>query len=118
MAKPKAERWWQFVKAEKPPDSLPTPECFTDEEWGAYYSAETQAVWNKRSLEPSIKRDMCEDCTLPYQISQLKAGKCQPDPSAITPLYRLATILGGERDPIEERQRRSRAAPWGGEDVE
>ena len=117
MAKPKDQRWWQFDKLEKPPDNFPTPECFTEEEWAAYYAAETQAVWNKRSLASAIGKDMCEDCTLIYQKSQIKAGKCMPPEGAITPLHRFATIIGGDDDPVK-KQRRSRANPWPDEEDE
>jgi hypothetical protein len=116
MSKPKDQRWWQFEELEKPPDELPTPECFTDEEWAAYYGAETQAVWNKRSIGSAIRKDMCEDCTLVYQQSQIKAGRCRPYFGAITPLHRFATIVGGDDDPVKERK--SRAAPWSDEEDE
>lgn len=101
-------QWWKYDKLDTPP--IPSPDCFTDEEWAAFYEAETQAVWNKRSLEKSIKQDMCEDCTLAYQKSQIKIGKCQPYFGAITPLHRFAAIIGGSEDPVQ--QRKSRATPW------
>lgn len=114
MARPKKERWYQFESSEPAPKDLPTPDCFTDEEWGAYYQAEKEAVWNKKSLSTLIRKDMCEDCTLAYQISQIKRGKCQPYFGAITPLHRFATVVGGEPDPVQVRK--SRATPWGDED--
>lgn len=118
MAKPKDQRWWQFDKLEQPPDELPTPECFTDEEWAAYYSAETQAVWNKRSLPSAISKDMCEDCDVMYQISQINVGRCHPSSGAITPLQRFAIVMAGEPDPVKANKRKSRATPWADEEDE
>lgn len=111
MPKRTEKRWWEFSGDEKAPSDLRTPDCFTDEEWGAYYEAETQAVWNKKNLRKSIVKDMCEDCTLVYQRSQIREGKCQPQYGVITPLHRIAMIAAGEEDPIEP-ERKSRAAPW------
>ena len=114
--KRKEQRWYQFEALDPAPKELPTPECFTDEEWAAYYQAEKEAVWNKRSLGSLIRKDMCTDCTLAYQVSQMEAGNCKPYFGAITPLHRFATIMGGEDDPVQERK--SRANPWPDEEDE
>lgn len=99
---PKREwRWWEAFDGEKPP--VGTPDCFTDNEWAAYYEAEKQAVWNANSVPKRVKNDMCADCTLPYQISQLRIGKCNPYYGAITPIHRRAMIASGEEDPLEEK---------------
>lgn len=111
MPKRTEKRWWEFSGDEKAPSDLRTPDCFTDEEWGAYYEAETQAVWNQKSLKKSIVKDMCEDCTLGYQRLQIREGKCQPQYGVITPLHRIAMIAAGEEDPIDQ-ERKSRASLW------
>jgi len=98
---PKREwRWWEVFNAEKPP--IDTPDCFTDEEWSAYYEAEKQAVWNASSVTKSVRKDMCADCDLPYQLSQIRRGKCNPYYGVITPLHRRALIAAGEEDPLDK----------------
>lgn len=111
MANRTERRWWEFSQAQKAPPEFPTPDCFTDEEWGAYYDAERQAVWNAKTLKKSIDKDMCSDCTLSYQRVQIKEGKCKPQYGALTPLHRIAMLASGEEDPLEEEPK-SRAAPW------
>ena len=114
MGRSKSQQWYHFQPVERAPKELDAPDCFTAEEWGAYYQAEKEAVWNKKSLKSLIYKDMCEDCTLSYQISQITRGRCKPRDGAVTPLYRFATIIGGEPDPVQPR--RSRAKPWNDEE--
>lgn len=111
MPKRTERRWWEFDQAQKAPPEFPTPDCFTEEEWGAYYDAEHQAVWNAKTLKKSIDRDMCSDCLLSYQQQQIREGRCQPHYGALTPLHRVAMLASGEEDPLEEEPK-SRAAPW------
>lgn len=109
---PRTERrWWEFPQAGELPAGLPTPECFTDEEWWAYHEAEKQATWNSKSVKKAIIKDMCEDCELPYQLSQLRIGKCNPHYGAITPVHRRALLAAGEEDPIEQESK-SNSTPW------
>lgn len=111
MPKRTERRWWEFDRASKAPPDFPTPDCFTEEEWGAYYEAEKQAVWSVKKLKSSIDKDMCGDCTLAFQQRQIKEGKCKPHYGALTPLHRIAMLAAGEEDPLEEEVK-SRATPW------
>lgn len=113
---PKPERqWWKFDTATKPPPEFEKPDCFSEAEWASYYSAEEQAVWSKKNLLKSIRKDMCEDCTLPYQLAQVKLGRCNPYYGAITPAHRAALLMAGEEVNTE---RKSRATPWEDADEE
>ena len=46
------------------------PACFTDFQW-RIYQTELQTFKNGKNL------DICFDCTVEYQASMRKAGKCQ-----------------------------------------
>lgn len=111
MPKRKERRWYEFSDELRAPDNLPTPECFTDSEWGAYYEAEKEAIWNRKSIGKAMVKDMCGDCTLSYQKQQIREGRCKPQYGVITPLHRIALIAAGEEDPIEEEVE-SRFTPW------
>ena len=102
MPKRSNRAWWEFSKADPPPPEFPTPDCFTDEEWATYYVAEQQAVWkNPKTLVNAIRKDMCSDCELAYQRSQVLIGKCNPYHGAITPAHRAAMLISGEEEPDE-----------------
>jgi hypothetical protein len=102
MPKRRNRTWWEFSKADPPPAEFPTPDCFTDEEWATYYAAEQQAVWkNQKTLANSIQKDMCGDCTLAYQYSQVLVGKCNPQFGVITPVHRAAALISGEEETDE-----------------
>ena len=100
MPKRTKRLWWENFDFAQPP--IAVPDCFTDEEWAAYYEAERQAVWNAKSVTKRIKEDMCTDCELPYQLRQMKQGKCNPYYGAITPIHRRALLAAGEEDPIDK----------------
>ena len=109
MLKARPNPWWQFTDLEIPPDGFPKPDCFETDEWAAYYHAARQAVWNPKSLPESIKKDMCEDCTLAYQHSQVLIGKCNPHYGVSTPVHRAALMMAGEPDP---NARKYRGSAW------
>lgn len=111
MPKRAERRWYEFSDELRAPADLPTPECYTDAEWGAYYEAEKEAIWNRKSIAKAMVKDMCGDCTLSYQKQQIREGKCKPQYGVITPLHRIALLMAGEEDPIEEEVE-SRFTPW------
>ena len=49
---------------------LKQPKCFTETQWKIYLT-EIQAVKNNKNL------DICFDCTVDYQSSMRKQGKCE-----------------------------------------
>jgi hypothetical protein len=76
-------------------------ECFPDEFWAPYFQAAKEATTlpprkkkDPLQLKESIKRDACEDCSLPYQLLMQRLGKCKPADGASTPADRLG--LEGE----------------------
>ena len=46
------------------------PSCFTDHQWKLYLT-EIVSIKNKKNL------DICFDCTVQYQSSMRKVGKCE-----------------------------------------
>lgn len=66
--------------------------CYPDEFWAPFFQAAKEATTlpprKKRDLvqlRESIKRDACEDCSLPYQMLMKRLGRCQPAEGALTP---------------------------------
>lgn len=75
--------------------------CFPDEFWAPFFQAAKEASTlppRKRKdvveLRESIKRDACEDCSLPYQMLMKRLGRCHPAEGATTPedMKRLGTL--------------------------
>jgi len=100
MPKRTKRLWWEGSDPPTPP--VDTPDCFTDNEWASYYEAEKEATWKPKAVPKRVKEDMCADCDLPYQLSQMRLGKCNPYYGAITPIHRRALIAAGEEDPHDK----------------
>jgi hypothetical protein len=71
-------------------------ECFPPDFWGPYFQAAREAAElsqrQKRDIDilrNQVKKDACEDCTLPYQMLMQRLGKCHPVEGAITPEDRI-----------------------------
>jgi hypothetical protein len=67
-------------------------DCYPSEYWAPYFQAakeaSTLAPRKKKdplALKESIKRDACEDCSLPYQLLMKRLGRCKPADGAMTP---------------------------------
>lgn len=72
-------------------------ECFPEEFWAPYFQAAKEATTlppRKRKdplmLKEAIKRDACEDCSLPYQKLMQRLGRCKPAEGAVTPQDKLS----------------------------
>lgn len=86
---------WHYKKPS--PEELDNQyECFTEEEWAFHYQAskESTALSARKKNDVTVmneeaKRLACDDCLLPYQLEQLKLGKCHPIEGAVTPIDRL-----------------------------
>lgn len=87
--------WWELSEPLTPPEDLPTPECFTDEEWAQWFSAAKSATISRDPLR-AIRKDMCDDCTWRYQNLQIKQGTCNPPYEAVTPLHKMIEAMEHE----------------------
>lgn len=70
-------------------------ECFPPGFWPPFFQAakEASSLPPRKKNDPDVlrdqvKRDACEDCSLPYQLLMLRLGKCHPVQGAITPQMR------------------------------
>jgi hypothetical protein len=89
---------WHYKKPS--PEELENQyECFTEEEWAFHYQASkestTLSVRKKNDvavMNGEAKRLACEDCQLPYQLEQMKLGRCHPIQDANTPLDILGWV--------------------------
>ena len=66
--------------------------CFPEEFWAPFFQAAKESTTlpprKKKDvveLRESIKRDACEDCSLPYQMLMKRLGRCHPADGAVTP---------------------------------
>ena len=82
---------WHYRMPTEEELSDPYP-CFPEEFWGPFFQAAKEASTlpprKKRDpllLKESIKRDACDDCSLPYQMLMKRLGKCRPAEGAVTP---------------------------------
>jgi hypothetical protein len=70
--------------------------CFPEEFWAPYFQAAKEATTlpprkkkDPLAVKESIKRDACEDCSIPYQKLMLRLDRCKPADGAVTPLDRI-----------------------------
>lgn len=85
---------WHYKTPTEEELSDPYP-CFPPDFWAPYFQAakEATSLPPRKKADPDalrlqVKKDACEDCTLPYQLLMQRLGKCHPVEGAVTPEMR------------------------------
>jgi len=84
---------------EKTPLIVNKPDCYTDQEWQEYIELWRASVWFKNEHPEELLKNVCDDCNLPFQLSQMIRGTCKPVDPLNTP---YARVERGEPETVGE----------------